>query len=83
MPGGIGELIGQVDEAVDSALLPVVRTLREGANAVYTQALVSGVYPFLLCSAILGGTSDLQPPTLPCPPVPCTCCMRERRSTPC
>ncbi len=50
-PGGIRQLLGQVDEAVDSALLPVVRTLREGATAAYTQALVSGAYP----SAVLCG----------------------------
>eukprot|EP01043_Picozoa_sp_COSAG02_P009973 COSAG02_NODE_344_length_24146_cov_12.795983_13_plen_106_part_00 len=74
MLGGMGELIGQVDEAVDSALLPVVRTLREGATAAYTQALVSGVYPSLLVSAILSGTFSSFP--RPAPPLPYTCCMR-------
>ena len=40
--GAIRRVIRQVDEAVDSALLPVVRTMREGVTAVYSQALVSG-----------------------------------------
>ena len=40
--GAIRRVIQQVDEAADSALLPVVKILREGVTAVYSQALVSG-----------------------------------------
>lgn len=44
-PGAVRRYIGQLDEAVDSVLVPVVRTLREGATAVYSQASVGGL-PF-------------------------------------